>query len=119
MTQSSPFFYEQFWVTRRDGVRQRYWYKIYEVEEIEYFRATYACNNVPISNFYHHFSVSQIDEVIDLDDLKEKLLYYMEMEIGYSRSEWWFEPVFGIEYPTPIEAFEPDLYFQHRVGRKS
>jgi len=91
------------------------------VKAPEFYRATYACNNVPIENRLHHFSVSVINlfDAINMDDLKEALLSYMEIEIGYSRDEWWFEPFFGIESPSSIEAEATDYYEQHRVGRKS
>jgi hypothetical protein len=81
-----------------------------------YFRAAVVCNNVPIINRLHHFGYTVISTDAE-DASEEKLLEYMEDEIGYNRDSWWFSVVFGVEHPKPVESEANEEYYQHRVGK--
>ena len=91
------------------------------VEKEPFKRATVALNGVVVTNRFYNYSLSRIsrdsdklDEGLMLEDLK----HWMERDLGYPESQWWFKKVvsFGYESPRDVEADEEEDYFDRVEG---
>lgn len=75
----------------------------FERPKARLYRATVFIDGVPVNHKYHHYGIVCIDELdnIDIDKMKEDLLEYVQNELGYDSSEWWFNYRFGVNLPEP------------------
>lgn len=67
---------------------------------------------IPYHDEYKWFGIIQIDyqENISIGQLKQEVIELLEDELHYSKSEFWFDITYSIEYPHPYDAYQPSKH---------
>lgn len=106
-----------WWEQRKDTIANR-----------KIFRSSYVLNNIPLSvtNQYFKYAIKTGRESWTIgfrincfshnkslltakrENMKKKLIDFIEEIVKYRKDEWWFDSYFGYEAPTLVNAFRSE-----------